>query len=40
MSRGDVTAMDRLPTTNRIVAELEFPYLAHTPMESLNTPVA
>jgi len=32
MSRGDETAMDRISTTTRILAEFEFPYLAHTPM--------
>src|SRR6266849_7573000 len=31
--------MDGIPATNRIVAEYEFPYLAHAPMEPLNTTV-
>src|SRR5260370_35026354 len=31
--------MDRVTPANRIVAEYEFPYLAHTPMEPLNTTV-
>ena len=31
--------MDRVPRTRRIVAEYEFPYLAHTPMEPLNATV-
>jgi len=39
LSRGDATAMDRIAPANRIVAEYEFPYLAHTPMEPLNTTV-
>ncbi len=39
VNRGDETAMDRIPATNRIVAEFEFPYLAHTPMEPLNTTI-
>lgn len=39
VSRGDQKAMDAVPAANRIVAEYEFPYLAHTPMEPLNTTV-
>jgi isoquinoline 1-oxidoreductase beta subunit len=35
LTRGDVTAIDRIPAANRIVAEYEFPYLAHSPMEPL-----
>src|SRR6266849_8846962 len=31
--------MDGIPATNRIVAEYEFPYLAHSPMEPLNTTI-
>jgi isoquinoline 1-oxidoreductase beta subunit len=36
---GDDTAMNRIPAARRIVAEYEFPYLAHTPMEPLNATV-
>ena len=39
MARGDDKALDRIAPTNRIVAEYEFPYLAHSPMEPLNTTV-
>ena len=39
LTRGDAKAMDRIPPANRIVAEYEFPYLAHTPMEPLNATV-
>ncbi len=39
MARGDEKAMDRVPPAKRIVAEYEFPYLAHTPMEPLNTTI-
>ena len=39
VTRGDEKAMDRIPQTNRIVAEYEFPYLAHAPMEPLNATV-
>ncbi|MGB9119571.1 MAG: molybdopterin cofactor-binding domain-containing protein, partial [Candidatus Angelobacter sp.] len=38
-SRGDQKALDAIPAANRIEAEFEFPYLAHTPMEPLNTTV-
>jgi isoquinoline 1-oxidoreductase beta subunit len=38
-ARGDATAIERVAEANRIVAEYEFPYLAHTPMEPLNTTV-
>src|SRR5687768_16515353 len=37
--RGDDKAMSRTPAARRIVAEYEFPYLAHTPMEPLNATV-
>ena len=39
VARGDEKAMDRIPAGRRIVAEYEFPYLAHTPMEPLNATV-
>ena len=39
VSRGDVKVIDRTAARNRIVAEYEFPYLAHTPMEPLNATV-
>lgn len=38
-NRGDANAMDTIPAANRILAEYEFPFLAHTPMEPLNTTV-
>ena len=38
-SRGDANAIDAIPAANRIVAEYEFPFLAHTPMEPLNTTI-
>jgi isoquinoline 1-oxidoreductase subunit beta len=38
-SRGDQKALDAIAAENRIVAEFEFPYLAHTPMEPLNTTI-
>jgi len=39
VARGDDKAMSRTPAARRIVAEYEFPYLAHTPMEPLNATV-
>ncbi len=39
VARGDATAYDRTVSANRIVADYEFPYLPHTPMEPLNTTV-
>lgn len=39
VTRGDHGAFDKIPARNRIVAEYEFPYLAHSPMEPLNTTV-
>ncbi|HEX7332832.1 MAG TPA: xanthine dehydrogenase family protein molybdopterin-binding subunit [Pyrinomonadaceae bacterium] len=39
VSNGDANALDKVAATNRIVAEYEFPYLPHTPMEPLNTTV-
>jgi isoquinoline 1-oxidoreductase beta subunit len=38
-SRGDERAIDQIAATNRIIAEYEFPYLAHAPMEPLNATV-
>jgi len=39
VNRGDAKAMEKIAAGNRIVAEYEFPFLAHTPMEPLNTTV-
>ena len=39
VTRGDQKAIERLAAGDRIVAEYEFPYLAHCPMEPLNTTV-
>ena len=39
VSNGDTGALDKIAATNRIVAEYEFPFLPHTPMEPLNTTV-
>ena len=39
VTRGDEKALERIPSTSRIVADFEFPYLAHAPMEPLNTTV-
>jgi isoquinoline 1-oxidoreductase subunit beta len=39
VSRGDMNAIHSIPDANRVVAEYEFPYLAHTPMEPLNTTI-
>jgi isoquinoline 1-oxidoreductase beta subunit len=39
VARGDPKALDGIAAANRIVAEYEFPYLAHMPMEPLNTTV-
>jgi isoquinoline 1-oxidoreductase beta subunit len=38
-TRGDEKKIDSFPASDRIVAEYDFPYLAHTPMEPLNTTV-
>lgn len=39
ISNGDASALDKIAATNRIIAEYEFPFLPHTPMEPLNTTV-
>jgi isoquinoline 1-oxidoreductase beta subunit len=39
VNRGNQKAMDTVAASNRIVAEYEFPYLAHAPMEPLNTTI-
>lgn len=38
-NHGDASALDKLPASKRFVAEYEFPFLAHSPMEPLNTTV-
>ena len=39
VNRGDQNAMDAITAANRMVVEYEFPYLAHVPMEPLNTTI-
>ena len=39
VNRGEANAIDKIAEGNRIVAEYEFPFLAHSPMEPLNTTV-
>src|SRR2546423_926533 len=39
VTRGDPAAIDGFAAGDRLVAEYEFPYLAHSPMEPLNTTV-
>jgi isoquinoline 1-oxidoreductase beta subunit len=39
VSNGDAKAMDQVAANKRIVAEFEFPFLAHSPMEPLNTTI-
>jgi len=39
VARGDLKAFDTTAASDRILAEYEFPFLAHTPMEPLNTTV-
>lgn len=38
-NRGDLKVLNDIAEDKRIVAEFEFPYLAHTPMEPLNTTI-
>jgi isoquinoline 1-oxidoreductase beta subunit len=39
VNRGDATVLDQIPAADRIVGDFSFPYLAHTPMEPLNTTI-
>jgi isoquinoline 1-oxidoreductase subunit beta len=39
VARGEADALHAIPEARRIVAEYEFPFLAHTPMEPLNTTI-
>src|SRR5687768_12984722 len=39
VARGDAKAIEGIAAANQIVAEFEFPYLPHAPMEPLNTTV-
>jgi len=39
LNQGDEKVLDKIPEQNRIIAEYEFPYLPHSPMEPLNTTV-
>jgi isoquinoline 1-oxidoreductase beta subunit len=39
VTRGDAKVIDQIDAVRRLVAEYEFPYLAHSPMEPLNTTV-
>lgn len=39
VTQGDPRKLDQLAERNRLVAEYEFPFLPHTPMEPLNTTV-
>jgi isoquinoline 1-oxidoreductase beta subunit len=39
VSRGDTNGINAVPASSRIVAQYEFPFLAHTPMEPLNTTI-
>jgi isoquinoline 1-oxidoreductase subunit beta len=39
VARGDEQALAGIASGNRVVAEYQFPYLAHSPMEPLNTTI-
>jgi isoquinoline 1-oxidoreductase subunit beta len=39
VARGDAKALEAFASADRLVAEYEFPYLPHAPMEPLNTTV-
>lgn len=39
VANGDAKAIESVAASNRIVAEFEFPYLPHAPMEPLNTTI-
>jgi isoquinoline 1-oxidoreductase beta subunit len=39
VSQGDLSALEKAGANNKLIAEYEFPYLAHSPMEPLNTTV-
>ena len=39
LARGNEAAIDKIARASRLVAEFEFPYLAHAPMEPLNTTI-
>ena len=39
VATGDAKAIEKFAASNRIVAEFEFPYLPHAPMEPLNTTI-
>src|SRR5579862_7148197 len=39
VQRGDDRTIDSIPSADRIVAEFEFPYLAHAAMEPLNATI-
>src|SRR5439155_6653193 len=39
VARGDWKVLDGIAARNRILAQYEFPYLAHIPMAPLNTTV-
>jgi len=39
LTQGDAKALDQVAAPNKIVAEYEFPFLPHAPMEPLNTTI-
>lgn len=39
VAKGDAKALDQITEHNKIVAEYEFPFLPHAPMEPLNTTI-